>query len=108
MQQLAHEESLEGLVAGSSVLLLEFGSRTCAPCAALRRRADAWLADHPDVVGRYVPVEEFREESAQFGVLSAPAMRAYVGGLLVASDQGYFSLDLLLERLERAMALAFG
>ncbi len=107
MLNLGNGEDLTQLAEENEVLILEFGSEACPPCGALRGRIDTWLIHHPGVTGRYVSIERYVEQSAQFGVLSTPTVLAYVKGSLVVSARGYFSLDLALERLERAMRIAF-
>lgn len=46
-------------------------------------------------------VRENLEASAQFGILSVPTVAAYVCGKEVARESGYFSLDQILDRIDR-------
>lgn len=80
---------------------MQFGDESCGPCFALRERIDKWLESHPDAEGRYVALRENLEASAQFGILSVPTVAAYVCGKEVARESGYFSLDQILERIDR-------
>ena len=101
MKDFSKDESVEALINTSKICILQFGDESCGPCFALRERIDKWLETHPDATGRYVAIREHMEASAQFGILSVPAVTAYVCGKEVARESGYFSLDQILERLDR-------
>ena len=87
------------------LVIAEFGSSHCPPCAALKEKIDVWLEKHPEAQGIYVPVEEEPETAAQNDVFSAPTVRVYVNGRITVSESGYFSLELILRQAERYLSL---
>ena len=50
----------------------QYGSETCAPCVAIRRKLEEWQRAHPMVNYSYLPIEDHQEEAAQKGILSVP------------------------------------
>ena len=84
----------------------QYGSETCAPCMAIRRKLEEWQRAHPTVNYSYFPIEDHQEEAAQKGILSVPTVIAVIDGTEVARESGYFSLDKMLARLERYMKMA--
>ena len=84
----------------------QYGSETCAPCVAIRRKLEEWQQAHPTVNYSYLPIEDHQEEAAQKGILSVPTVIAVIDGTEVARESGYFSLDKMLARLERYMKMA--
>ena len=84
----------------------QYGSETCAPCVAIRRKLEEWQRVHPTVNYSYFPIEDHQEEAAQKGILSVPTVIAEIDGTEVARESGYFSLDKMLARLERYMKMA--
>ena len=84
----------------------QYGSETCAPCVAIRRKLEEWQRAHPTVNYSYLPIEDHQEEAAQKGILSVPTVIAVIDGTEVVRESGYFSLDKMLARLERYMKMA--
>lgn len=101
MKDLSKVENIEELIHSSGICILQFGDESCGPCFALRERIDKWLETHPEAEGRYIAIRENMEISAQMGILSVPTVAAYVCGKKVAHESGYFSLDKILERVDR-------
>ena len=101
MRDLAQGEHLDALIATTPALLVQFGSESCAPCSALRRRCDLWLERHPEVAGLYVDVEAHQRAAAQFGILSVPAIVVFFEGKRYVERCGYFSLDEALDTTRR-------
>lgn len=101
MKSLTQDENLNDLITSSTCCLLQFGDESCGPCLAIRERLTRWLESHPDITARYIPVSEFPEASAQMGVFTAPTVRFYIEGKLAADGSGYFSLDRMLDKIER-------
>ena len=99
MEHLKTEEQFNALLKTEKFLLVQFGSVTCTPCAALHQKLEAWLSAHPLVYGVYVPVEAFRKLTAQLGVFTVPTIFVYVEGRLTIRSSGYFSLEEILYRI---------
>ena len=100
--KMLHED-LEDLIRSCPLLVVEFGDDVCGSCLAIRQKLEAWLSRHPEATERYLPIREFPALAAQRGILSAPTVNVWIDGQRVDQESGYFSLDLLLERVERAL-----
>ena len=98
-------EPLSGLIRSEPLLLLQFGDESCGPCHAIGSRLDRWLEDHNGVTARYIPIREHLEACSQMGIFTVPTIAVYMDGRLLARESGYFSLDQLLERADRYIAL---
>lgn len=89
-----------------TIEIKQYGSETCAPCVAIRRKLEEWQRAHPTAIYRYLPIEDHQEEAAQKGILSVPTVIAVIDGTEVAREAGHFSLDKMFTRLERYMKMA--
>ena len=104
MRELGYDENLSDLIHSFELCVIEYGDeKTCPPCTALKRRIDEWLSPYENACGLFVPISEFREISAQKGILSIPCVEIYIGGRLVLKNAGYFSLDQMLSRTEELL-----
>ena len=95
------EADFEREIGQDSVCLFEFGSSSCAPCAAIRLKLEDRYADDARIRIFYVPLEENAALAAQQGIMGAPALRAYAQGKLLASETGYFGLGDFERSIER-------
>jgi len=98
-------EVVDHLIGEADACIFLFGSQECNVCHALEHKLDLWLEDHKDVVAWHVCVDAYPEFSAQAGVFSVPSVLVYAEGKRAMGKSGYFSLDMVLEQLERYMAL---
>ena len=98
-------ERPEDLIRSAPLLIFLFGDEACAPCHALENRLDSWVAAHPEAEARYIPIREQQAACAQMGIFSAPTVLITMDGQVIARESGYFSLDRMLENVERALAL---
>lgn len=105
MEVLKSAEHLQRMLQKETILILQFGSESCAPCHALRCKLDAFCQNHKKVTGRYVPIEEFKKLAAQESVFTVPTILVYVQGRLALQESGFFSLESLLQRIERYIDL---
>ena len=98
-------EDINILINTTPMLLLQFGQDSCGPCHAIRFKLDQWLERHPGITARYVDIEKNLALCSQMGIFSAPAVMAFMDGQVAAKECGYFSLDTILDRLERYLEL---
>ena len=98
-------ENLDELITSSSLLILEVGESTCAPCHAIRSKIDAWVKAHPSACARYVPLNDNLALCAQMGIMSVPTVIAWADGNVVIKESGYFSLVHIFERLDRLLEI---
>lgn len=101
METLNNQDALQVAIQENQILILQFGSESCAPCKALQNRIKAWNQEHPDVCHVYVSVAELPELCAQMGVFTVPTIFVYVDGRLTIQQSGYFSLNQVLEQIEK-------
>ena len=97
-------ENLDGLIAESPLLLLQYGDDACGPCHAIRFRLDRWLEGR-NINARYVDIRKHLECCAQRNIFSVPTVAVYMDGRLMVQESGCFSLEKLLERAERYMEM---
>ncbi len=101
MKTINSQEALQEAIRQNQILILQFGSESYAPCKALQNRIKTWNQDHPSVCHVYVTVSELSELCAQMGVFTVPTIFVYVEGKLTIQQSGYFSLDQVLEQIEK-------
>ncbi len=100
MEIIQNQEALQTAIQQNQILILQFGSESCAPCKALQNRIKAWNQGRPAVCHVYVSVAELPELCAQMGVFTVPTIFVYVDGRLTIQQSGYFSLDQVLRQIE--------
>ena len=105
MKQLEQADELRNLIESSPILAVQFGTKTCGPCAAIRSKLDDWSRDRETVRYIYVSVEDFPELAAAESVFTVPALLVYVEGRLTIRETGCFSLLDVLNRIERYQTL---
>ena len=98
-------ERPEDLIRSAPLLIFLFGDEACAPCHALENRLDSWTAVHPEAEAWYIPIREQQAACAQMGIFSAPTVLITMDGQVIARESGYFSLDRMLENVEKVLAL---
>lgn len=105
MTDLQKEEDLQDLIQESAMCVLQFGDASCLPCSALRGRLEQWLERQSNVESRYIPIREYPALAAQMGIFSVPTILVFIQGKLIARESGYFSLDQIIDRVERTLKL---
>lgn len=105
MTTLPKEADLEQLLSSEPIVLLQFTSPSCPPCTAIRQRITAWGQKKSGFQAYAVPIEDFPTLCGQLGVFTVPTILVYVESRLTLRESGYFSLDDLLQRVERYRAL---
>lgn len=88
----------------NDVVILEFFSRSCAPCFAIRRKILEWT-EGKDVRFLEFEVEENRELAASFEVFTAPTVICYVKGKMTVRESGYFGMEEVFRKLERYIGM---
>ena len=101
METLNNQEALQATIQQNQIVILQFGSESCAPCKALQNRLKTWNQAHPAICHAYVTVSQVPELCAQMGVFTVPTIFVYVEGKLTIQQSGYFSLDQMLNQIEK-------
>ena len=101
MEIVQNPETLQAAIQQNQILILQFGSESCAPCKALQNGLKTWNQAHPGVCHAYVTISQMPELCAQMGVFTVPAIFVYVEGKLTLQQSGYFILDQMLVQVEK-------
>lgn len=105
MEILTNQEALQAAIKQEKIVIVQFGSDSCAPCKALQNKIKAWNQLHPDVCHVYISVAEMTELCAQMGVFTVPAVFVYAEGRLTLRESGYFSLEQILNQIEKYLGM---
>ena len=105
MTILKYQEEFDAAIRTHSIVIVQFGADSCAPCKALQNRIEVWNRAHPEIDHIYLPVADFRELCAQLGVFTVPTIFVYVEGKLALRQSGFFSLDEMLQQIEKYQRL---
>lgn len=105
MIDIRPDETINELVSCNSIVLLQFSSKACTPCVAIRKRIEDWLIEHEEIEARHISIDEHPELAAQNNVLSFPTVVIYVEGQVAIHESGYFSLDEIFAKMDRLINL---
>ncbi|ERK59811.1 hypothetical protein HMPREF1983_00412 [Gemella bergeri ATCC 700627] len=103
MINFTKKHNLDEIISNNSIIIIQYGTSTCMPCHAIKNRIDIWNKDNSDIATYYISLEENMNIAAQRGILSAPTVEVYIEGKLSIQKSGYFSLDEILDKVEKPM-----
>lgn len=86
------------------VMITLFTAKSCPACQALKHRLSLWHQDHQDVFINSISIDE-RDIAGKYGVLSVPTIIVFIDKKETIRVAGYFSLDHLLDQVERYLRL---
>lgn len=101
MKIFNNQENLEDLILKNNIIIIQYGTKTCSPCISLINRIDEYIKKNPDVKAYYVSIEENKELVSQKNILSSPTIEVYINQKLTIKESGYFSLDLILDKINK-------
>ncbi len=101
MKNFTNDMNFASLSSSQDIVFIQFGRKSCTPCASIRLKIRAWLKENTGVAGFYIDVEDFPKLAAQGGVFSVPSVQVYFEGKLIIERSGYFSLEEIFANLER-------
>lgn len=105
MKTITDYQQLQQLQETAPVLIL-FGGPTCSVCKSLSIKLGELLPQQlPLIEPVYVDCQASPEISAQYGVFSLPVIKVYIDNQLIAERAGVFSLQQLLQDLERIYSI---
>jgi len=108
MQNITDLETLAAM-SNEGALLVLFGGAQCSICQSLRPRLTSLIDKYfPRMQTVYIDCEASPEICAQHSVFSLPVVKVYIDGMLVVEDARAFSLNDLIERIERPYAMWSG
>lgn len=101
MLEMTQYDNPKEIIENSSLCILLYGSKTCAPCHAIRQRIDEWIKEYTQAVSYYIDIEKLSVFSAQSGIFSTPSVRVFMEGIPVIEKSGYFSLEEIFINIRR-------
>ena len=105
MLTITELDILEQMKAEGALFIL-FGGEHCNVCHTLRQQLMSLLDEHfPDMRAVYVDCEASPEICAQHRVFSLPVVKVFIDGMLIAEDARAFSLNELVQRIQRPYAI---
>ena len=104
MQKIANLNDLENIK--KIAVLILFGGEHCGVCKTLRSKLGPILKQHyPDLPCVYIDCDISPDICAQHGVFSLPVVKAFIQGMLIIEENGAFSINKLLQSIERPYKL---
>jgi len=108
MQTITDAEQLNQLKANGAVFIL-FGGESCAVCKSLKPKLDSVISQRlPRMQSVYIDCGLSPDICAQYGVFSLPVVKSYIEGMLLAEDSGSFSIEPLMQKIERSYSIWLG
>lgn len=108
MKILTQESDLNTQIQSETILVVQYGAQSCAPCHALQKKLTDYADSVPGVSALYIPTEDFPELAAQGGVFTVPTIFVYVQGKLTVRESGYFSLQGILDKIDQYRKILYG
>jgi thioredoxin 1 len=98
-------ESLEGVINGNTIVLVDFWAPWCAPCRQFAPVYDGMSERYPDVIFAKVNTEEQRELARHFQIRSIPTLMVFREQIIVFSQPGALPPAALADILEKVRKL---
>ena len=94
------EEEVQKAIRENPLVVIQLGSETCAPCAAIRQKTDSCCRRN-SLPFYYLDAETFSAFAAAESLFSVPAVLVYTEGQLSLRECGYFSLEEIFRKVDR-------
>jgi thioredoxin 1 len=84
----ATKETLEGLITGNDIVLVDFWAPWCGPCRQFAPVYESIAEQYPAVIFSKVNTEEQQELAAHFQIRSIPTLMVFREQIIVYSQPG--------------------
>ena len=84
----ATKETLEGLITGNDIVIVDFWAPWCGPCRQFAPVYDSISEQYPEIVFSKVNTEEEQELAAHFQIRSIPTLMVFRAQIIVYSQPG--------------------
>jgi len=108
MEQINCIDVLEKLKQTEDGLLIQFGGENCNVCHSIKPKLIELMAQHyPEVKCVYVDCHQDTEICSQHSIFSLPTIQVYFTGQKFVEEVRSFSLQKLIQDLERPYTMVF-
>ncbi len=105
MIELETLEDADAQVKQDRIVLLYFSLPDCGVCEAVRPKVEQMLADRPRIAAYEIGIGRLPAAAGRFEVFVAPTLLLFIEGKETIREARYFSMELLVEQIDRYLEL---
>ena len=93
------------LIKSNDIVMVLFGASNCGPCKVLKYKLEDINKDNSRISYYYLDIVENQSLVAQNNIYAAPSLIVYCEGKETIRESGCFSLDLIMDKVDKYLAL---
>ncbi len=97
------QDNLQGLIDESDTLLVDFSADWCEPCRLFEPIFESVADNHADIVFGRCDIDNQSDIAEAFEIESVPTLSIFRDGILLFSESGGPSKELLEQMIEKVM-----